>query len=63
MQVRASGNQQSAFYDDMVKAQEHAESKGLGLHTKDASAQAAAVRDTMGADGARRAAGRESALA
>ena len=43
--VRPSGGQQSPFYEELVKAQEAAEAKNLGVHTKDASALAASVRD------------------
>ena len=49
--VRAPGGSQSPFYDELAKAQESAEAAALGLHTKDKSAAAASVRDTLSADG------------
>jgi staphylococcal nuclease domain-containing protein 1 len=49
--VRAPSDKQSPFYDHLVKAQEDAEGKGLGLHTKDSDAAAAGVRDVFAADG------------
>ena len=52
MQVRAPGGQQSPFYDELAKAQEDAEAKSLGVHTKDKDAAAASVRDNLSADGA-----------
>ena len=52
LQVRTPGGQQSPFYDDLAKAAADAEAKGLGVHTKDRDAAAAAVRDLMSADGA-----------
>ncbi|KAI3435969.1 hypothetical protein D9Q98_002027 [Chlorella vulgaris] len=48
--VRAPSDKQSPFYDHLVKAQEDAEGKGLGLHTKDSDAAAAGVRDVFAAD-------------
>ncbi|PSC71228.1 hypothetical protein C2E20_5281 [Micractinium conductrix] len=48
--VRTPGGQQSPFYDDLAKAAADAEAKGLGVHTKDRDAAAAAVRDLMSAD-------------
>lgn len=33
--VRPSGGHQSPFYEDLIKAQEAAEAKGLGLHNKE----------------------------
>lgn len=43
--VRPSGAQQSPYYDDLVKAQEAAEAKSLGVHTKNAESVADAVRE------------------
>jgi len=43
--VRPSGAQQSPFFDDLVKAQEAAEAKSLGVHTKNADSVANAVRE------------------
>ena len=43
--VRPAGGQQSPFYDDLVKAQESAESRGVGIFTKNRDAFSAAVRD------------------
>lgn len=51
-QVRTPGGQQSPFYEDLAKAQADAESRGLGVWTKDKDALAAAVRDVPSADGA-----------
>lgn len=48
--VRPAGGQQSPFYEDLVKAQEAAEAKGAGVHTKDPDALAAAVREPTGED-------------
>ena len=45
--VRPSGAQQSPFYDDLVKAQEAAEAKSLGVHTKNGDAAADSIRDTL----------------
>ena len=49
--VRTPGGSQSAFYDDLAKAAADAEAKGLGVHTKDREAAAAAVRDLLSQDG------------
>ena len=49
--VRTPGGSQSAFYDELVKAAADAEAKGLGVHTKDREAAAAAVRDLLSHDG------------
>jgi staphylococcal nuclease domain-containing protein 1 len=49
--VRTPGGSQSAFYDELVKAAADAEAKGLGVHTKDREAAAAAVRDLLSQDG------------
>ncbi|KAG7669099.1 hypothetical protein Ndes2526B_g00826 [Nannochloris sp. 'desiccata'] len=43
--VRASGAQQSPYYDDLVKAQEAAEAKSLGVHSKNTDSVADAVRE------------------
>ena len=43
--VRPSGGHQSPFYEDLIKAQDAAEAKGLGLHTKKGK-NAGFVRDT-----------------
>lgn len=43
--VRPSGAQQSPYYEELVKAQEAAEAKNLGVHTKDADAAAESVRE------------------
>ncbi|KAL6773756.1 TXC1 [Auxenochlorella protothecoides x Auxenochlorella symbiontica] len=48
--VRPAGGQQSAFYEDLARAQEQAEAKALGLWTKDAAALEAAVRDVTSSD-------------
>ncbi|KAL4429360.1 hypothetical protein ABPG77_005134 [Micractinium sp. CCAP 211/92] len=48
--VRTPGGQQSPFYDDLAKAQADAESRSLGVWTKDKDALAAAVRDVQSAD-------------
>ncbi|KFM27295.1 Nuclease domain-containing protein 1 [Auxenochlorella protothecoides] len=48
--VRPAGGQQSAFYENLARAQEQAEAKALGLWTKDAAALEAAVRDVTSSD-------------
>lgn len=52
LQVRTPGGQQSPFYEDLTKAQADAESRSLGVWTKDKDALADAVRDVQSADGA-----------
>lgn len=42
--VRTGGGQQSPFQEELVRAAEEAEQRGLGVHCKDPEALAAAVR-------------------
>ena len=48
--VRVGGTQQSPFYEDLLKAQNEAETKGLGIHTKEPSNIAKAVRPLFGGE-------------
>lgn len=49
--VRPAGGQQSPFYEDLAKAAEDAEARGLGLWNKDHAKLQAAVRTSASSDG------------
>jgi hypothetical protein len=51
--VRAPGGQQSPYYEDLVKAQEAAEAKAVGLHTKVRNRRAVAGVSRDGDSGTR----------
>jgi staphylococcal nuclease domain-containing protein 1 len=50
--VRPSGAQQSPYYDDLAKAQEAAEAKSLGSHTKNPDAIDESIRESANEFGA-----------
>lgn len=50
--VRSAGGQQSPFYEDLAKAAEDAEARGVGLWTKDHAKLQAAVRASASSEGA-----------